>query len=713
MTDTVTSRAADDDTRRFGPRRREIRAGLELFALCGVAFAQPTFDLLGKNTGIFATRGSTALDLIVISLAILFVPAVALYLVEVIIGLALPKIRRFAHAVLCGIPFGIFVEEILKRTTDLAPVRLVHLGVLSGIVGTIAFLRLDWMRMWLRMLAIAPALFAALFLFASPASAVVFGGKVEPASHVEAKTPKRVVMVTFDEFPEQSLLDGNGKIDATLFPNFAKLAAGSTWYRNDTTVAPYTERAVPAILTGRLPPTGNVVPSSADYPQNLFTLLGGVYPLNVHEAVTSLCPKSFCAARASDATGLKRMRLLGSDALHLWKDFASPKPSTINFSEDSVVQYGLPQMRQFVASLQPGSKPQLDFVHIELPHQPWHLLPTLQDTGHLAPQQGASKLVWQPDAYPAESARRQHLLQVMAADTVLGKIVDRLKAIGAWDDSLVVVTADHGVSFQPGEGIRSVTQHNYEDILWTPLFFKYPGEQKPVVDDRPAQSIDVLPTVADVIGVKIPWKIDGTTLRGPVRKDFPREFDQTKGNSFSPPDALGPKPGERYLKLDPAGFQDVIKKQALPAGGDPGLRVYRIGPYGDLVGQTVAGLPMAPTSHPSQAHLGGPLVDQFRGGPSPKYDILDPKANNIPWAYMQAIVDNIDDDTWIAIALNGRIVGIGEGLPFQGTTSGTLTAILAPQLVRAGPNQLALYAIDGNANAPTLRPIPVYHGFGE
>ena len=564
-----------------------MHAALELFALWGIAFAQPTFDLLGKNTGIFATRGSTALDLVVISLAILFVPALVFYAVEVVVGLMLPRVRRYAHAVLCGIPFGIFVEEILKRTTDLAPVRLVHLGVLSGIAGAVAFFRLDWARQWLRFLAIAPALFAAMFLFASPASAVVLGGKVEAASNVVAKHPKRVVMVTFDEFPEQTLLDGNGKIDATLFPNFAKLAAGSTWYRNDTTVAPYTERAVPAILTGRLPPTGTVVPSSADYPQNLFTLLGGLYPLNVHEAGTTLCPKSFCAARATDATGLKRMRLLGDDALTLWRDFASPKPATINFSEDSVVQFGLPQMRQFIASLRPSDKPQLDFVHVELPHQPWHLLPTLQDTQHLAPQQGASKLVWQPDAYPAESARRQHILQAQAADTVLGKIVSRLKAVGAWDDSLVVVTADHGVSFQPGEGIRSVTQNNYEDILWTPLFFKYPGQQAPVVDDRPAQSIDVLPTVADVIGVKIPWKIDGTSLRGPVRADFPRQFDQTKGNSFSPPDALGPEPGERYLKLDPAGFRNVIKKQVLAPGGDPGLRVYRIGPYGNLVGRNV------------------------------------------------------------------------------------------------------------------------------
>ncbi len=506
---------------RFGPRRREVRAALELFALCGLAVAQPTFDLLGKNTGIFATRGSTALDLVVISLVVLFAPPAALYVVEIVVGAIVPRFRRFAHALLCGIPFGVLVEEILKHTTDLAPNRLVHLGVLGGLLGALAFLRLEWVRLWLRFLAIAPALFAALFLFSSPASAVVFGGKVAAKSGVDVKNPKRVIMIVFDEFPEESLLDGTGHVDAALYPNFAKLASESTWYRNDTTVAPYTERAVPAILTGRLPPTGNVVPSADDYPKNLFTLLGGVYPFNVHEAVTRLCPKSTCSARAENASSTKRMKLLGTDAFDLWKGFASPHPETVNFSEDSVVQYGLPQMRGFVQSIQPGTGPRLDFVHIELPHQPWHLLPTLQDNTHLAPQQGASKLVWQKDAWPAESARRQHLLQVQATDTVLGRILDKIKSVGAWKDSMVVVTADHGVSFTPGEGIRSVTKHNYTEILWTPLFVKYPGQPAGVVDDRPVQSIDVLPTVADVLKVKIPWKIDGVSMLGDAAGRLP------------------------------------------------------------------------------------------------------------------------------------------------------------------------------------------------
>jgi len=711
------SAVPDDGTgaRRFGPRRREVQAFLELFALCGLAIAQPTFDLLGKNTGIFATRGSTAFDLVLVSLAIVLAPPLVLWTVEVVVGLVLPKLRRYAHALLCGIPFGVFVEEILKRTTDLRPQRLVHLGVLAGLLGALAFLRLDWMRLWLRFLAIAPALFALIFLFASPASAVVFGGTVKPKSGVVVHHPKRVVMVVFDEFPEMSLMNGHGHVDRELYPNFASLESQATWYRNETTVAPYTERAVPAILTGRYPPTGNVVPSAADYPKNLFTLLGGTMPFNVHEAVTALCPRSLCAARADAASGFGRVKALGVDAYHLWRDFASPKPTGVNFSEDSVLQYGLAQKRSFIESLRPGTGPELDFVHIELPHQPWHLLPTLQDNRHLAPQQGASKLEWQVDPWPAESARRQHLLQVQATDTVLGQITAKLKAIGAWDDSLVVVTADHGVAFTPLEGIRSVTDvagGNYQQILWTPLFVKYPKQPKGVIDDRPAQSVDVLPTMADVLGVKIPWKIDGVTLRGTPRADFDRTFDQTRGQSFASAHALEPAKGDRYLKLSPAGFQDVLSAHAVREGGDPSLRVYRAGPYADLVGRPVAQLEVTATPTTSQCQTTGPL-NCIHVAAVPKYDFVDPKAYAIPWQYFNGLVTGMNSDTWMVIALNGKIAGLGQAFPFQDQDAGILTAILAPQFAIPGVNTVAVYAVSGDPGHPHLQQVPVYRGPGE
>ena len=50
--------------------------------------------------------------------------------------------------------------------------------------------------------------------------------------------------------------------------------------------------------------------------------------------------------------------------------------------------------------------------------------------------------------------------------------------------------------------------------MWTPLIVKAPGQSEPRVDDANVQSIDVLPTLASLIGVEIPWSVDGVDVAG-------------------------------------------------------------------------------------------------------------------------------------------------------------------------------------------------------
>ena len=85
-------------------------------------------------------------------------------------------------------------------------------------------------------------------------------------------------MLVLDELPLVSLLGPDGRIDATRYPNFAALAGGSTWYRNATGVSGWTPYALPAMLTGRYPSTP-AAPHYSQYPDNLFTALGGLYDI--------------------------------------------------------------------------------------------------------------------------------------------------------------------------------------------------------------------------------------------------------------------------------------------------------------------------------------------------------------------------------------------------------------------------------------------------
>ena len=90
----------------------------------------------------------------------------------------------------------------------------------------------------------------------------------------------------------------------------------------------------------------------------------------------------------------------------------------------------------------------------------------------------------------------------------------RLKQEGLWDRALVVVTADHGVSFRAGSPFKESDDKNVADIMSVPLFIKLPGQHGGSVSDRNVQSIDVLPTIADALDVELPWQTDGRSAFG-------------------------------------------------------------------------------------------------------------------------------------------------------------------------------------------------------
>ena len=45
--------------------------------------------------------------------------------------------------------------------------------------------------------------------------------------------------------------------------------------------------------------------------------------------------------------------------------------------------------------------------------------------------------------------------------------------------------------------------------MWSPLIVKAPGQTDARIDDSNMQTIDIVPTIADLVGVDIPWDVDG------------------------------------------------------------------------------------------------------------------------------------------------------------------------------------------------------------
>ncbi len=674
---------------RFGPWRRELRTFIELFALTGLAVTQPALDLLGNNASLFITLRTSALGTVALVLIIVVVPATILWAAEVAVGLVLPRIRPYVHALIAAGVVTMIAIEVLKKQTSMPTLRILTLAVPAGLIGGFLVLRVEIARLFLRYLAFAPVVFAGLFLFASPVTAVVFDHGTAPASNVHIGSPKRVVMIVMDEFPLESLLDGTGHIDATLFPHFAALAGDSTWFRNDTTVAPYTHEAVPAILTGDYPHGGYVPPVAANYPHNLFTLLGGSYRMNVHESITRLCPTGICTQAGTANAVRNRFGQLLDTTISLWSDFASPKRqlTRLNIGDDELDPHPLGTGATFVSSLQPTDKPELDFLHVLLPHQPWHLRGTGQDDGELSPSSGLYlNMIWN-DAYTAMSGRQKHLLQLQAADRYLGSVIARLKQIGAYDQSLIVLTADHGVAFTAQNSIRGVSKVNYPEIAWTPMFIRKPGQAAPAIVDRPVKSIDILPTIADVLHAKVPWKLDGLSMFGTATRPNPEvRIFQWNLNEMKP------APGSEYLTFpDDVGFAKVLAARASAATGPADLRFYKIGPYGDLVGR-----PAAPLVRAGASAVTGTIEDPGQ------FEHVDPTARSIPWASVRGTLTNARTGVPLVVTVNGVIAGVSQAEQSNVSKPADFWSTLPPQLFRRGHNEVAVYEVTGTPAAPHL-----------
>lgn len=373
-----------------------------------------------------------------------------------------------------------------------------------------------------------------------PASAVIRAGAGTPAAK-SVGSDVSVLWILMDEAPMWPLLRTDGTINSVKFPGFAALAESTTWYRDTLSTAQWTYFAVPSILDGRYP-TFRDQPTFEDHPNNLFTALAGRKAIDVHEVLTSMCPPAICANKM---TRYNQMTV---------RDQVDMLEGTITRAVES-------------------TKPSLHFVHVALPHRPWDLAPDLRVAAALPPKErSADPVDRKRDSY------QWHLHQYLATDSIIGRMVARLKKSRNWDRTMVVVTADHGLTFAPGESIRDrINKKNpgsMDDVFRVPLFIKYPGQKSGTVSDCPVSSVDILPTVLAAAGTRAKWKIDGVDLASRCANREARRVRWPNGRAD--------------MKV---GFPDALKRVAfydewIDANGNTD-DIYRIGLSGSLVGTRI------------------------------------------------------------------------------------------------------------------------------
>jgi len=674
-------------------RAEQAFDGLHLLALSSFAIAQPLFDLLGRTPAFFAVRGSTSSEIVVFAVGVVLIPPAAALAVEVIVLAALGRTAQKAvHQLFVGCLAALLALQLLRRADVGTAAVVIGLTVALGLVAALAYARYAYVRSVLTAASAAAALFLGLFLLNSPVRKLVLPSDAGAQSASSLSTKAPVVFVIFDEFSELSLMRGDGRIDEGRFPHFAALARTSTWFRNDATVAGYTEKAVPAILTGTLP-REDALPVFQDHPHNLFALFGGSHRLEAHEPVTRLCPTDLCPER-SDAQISPGLRSLVSDVSVVYSHLIVPKafenhlPSVsrtwgdfraeahADAAERKIsVDEARESFRSFVRSIRSDPAPALYFIHVTLPHIPWNYLPS--GKRDLAPGYipGLNEdSTWGPDVWLVRQQQLHYLLQVGYVDRVLGQLLARLRRTGLFDRAAIVVTADHGVSFHPGNH-RRLTHEHLEDILFPPLFIKAPGQRSGRILDEPIESIDILPTLADVLGVKLAWRTDGrSALRGPYRRQVSFE-----GRRY----AVAP-----LLAKKSRGLAEQIRV----FGTQSWRRAFASGPHPELLARRPSQLEQL-----ASGRLRAEIEDD-----SLSFSDVDLRARIVP-VYVEGrlIGRGARPGLNVAVAVNGRIAAVARTYVYSDATK--FAAVVPQDILRAGRNTVAAYLVVGNGSRSALQ----------
>jgi Sulfatase len=680
---------------------------IHLAALWSLVVAQPVYDVLRQNGEFFVAHRASRVDLLVfVGVVSLVMPALAMLVVR---GVSLISNipGRILHLALVGALAGALASQLLARlaTLGLAPHFLVTLTAAAAAAWMYA--RAAPVRLAISLLTLAVPVSAGAFLLHPDMTPFV--RPTDPTRDAAVVVPPDappIVMVVFDQLPVTSLMRPDGSLDRARYPGFAALADRATWFRNATSNGDLTGWAVPALLSGNLPRRARL-PIAAHHPQNVFTILGGTYRMQVTEPITQLCPERLCGSGGEP----QAQRLMGMvlDAavvyLHVvtpqaltdrlppltndWRDFLKAQHWQRRWIAQRDADRRAPAERFLHSIRRSDAEPTLYYLHVLLPHEPYLYTRTGQQITREPGLPGLTQRGrWIGDEWPVVQAYQRHLLQVDYTDAIVERLVRRLTDEDLFDRALVLITADHGASFRPGRPFKGLDRHTLPDIVAVPLFVKAPGQRIGLIDDRNVQAIDLLPTLAATLRVQLRQRVDGTAvIDGTPRPE--RKVIRHAGGARQMEVESGALERARMEALARRWRLFDASRSPVPAGMPRGL-----------LGQPVPANAAGPARSPVKVLLREPELLQ-------RVDLAAPM---LPLGLQGRVVDGDGEPAaaTLAVAVNGTIRAVTRTL--DTLAPGTWSAQLEPGTLRAGRNDVQVFlASNGGAQLelaypPGLRP---------
>lgn len=135
------------------------------------------------------------------------------------------------------------------------------------------------------------------------------------------------------------------------------------------------------------------------------------------------------------------------------------------------------------------------------------------------------------------ASERAHLVSqydggIAYMDSEIGKLVARLRELGLYENTLIIITSDHGEAFGERDLMEHAVGSVYQDQVHVPLLIKYPGQHAAQLSDVLVSHVDLLPTVLDLAGISLPSGVQGRSLRLPRTDDSDPVYSRATANPY-------------------------------------------------------------------------------------------------------------------------------------------------------------------------------------
>lgn len=141
--------------------------------------------------------------------------------------------------------------------------------------------------------------------------------------------------------------------------------------------------------------------------------------------------------------------------------------------------------------------------------------------------------------------------EIAYVDRQLGRFFDELVRRDLFERSLIIVTSDHG-EYLGEHGLWSHATGPYDPVHRVPLLVKYPESAQVGVEEPFVETVDIFPTVMEVVGAPTPSAVQGDSL---ARVEHPIVVEHSPSQSFAR--AFGAKYGRGYTALYVGPFKLV------------------------------------------------------------------------------------------------------------------------------------------------------------